>query len=334
MRRLIWLIVILGILWSAWWALAARGIERGLTEWQNTQRAQGWQADIGSLETTGYPLALNTQVLDVALADPTSGVAVTLDDMRVQAPAYWPGYLTLTLPQTPVQLRAPDAKIFFRAPGGEVKLRLHPGTALELEQLRGVSGPWQVNTPAGNLLSADSLHIEMAQDTSASQTYHMTVDAQALTPGDLWRETLALPSDWPLSFDAFTADMTLTLDRAIDRAALKINRPQPREITIQSAEVAWGPLRLTALGAVTIDPAGVPAGQLTLRAENWEQMLDLAETSGALPAALRPQTDTLLGMLANFGGDRDVLDLAMRFDQGQMLLGQIRLGPAPRIYIR
>jgi hypothetical protein len=82
-----------------------------------------------------------------------------------------------------------------------------------------------------------------------------------------------------------------------------------------------------------VDDQGSPEGALQLTVTNWRGMLDVAQGSGVLDAGLRPQAETILGMLSNLGGDPDTLNMTLTFMDGTMALGPIHLGPAPRLIL-
>jgi hypothetical protein len=128
--------------------------------------------------------------------------------------------------------------------------------------------------------------------------------------------------------------MTVRFDRPWDRTALEESRPQPRHIELSLADVKWGGLRLQAAGAVDVDEAGRADGAVTIKAENWREMLMLARSTGQLPESLANTLESGLGLLAGLGGNRDALDLTLNLAEGYWALGPIPLGPAPRLILR
>ncbi len=333
MRILIRLLILLAVVWSGWWWMAASVIDRGLDGWMAARRAEGWQAEAAPITTTGFPFELQTQIMDLSLADPETGLALRLDGTTVSAPAYWPGYVTLSVPSTPIELHIADSRHLFRLQDGIARLHLHPGVSLELDSMQTHGGAWQWNTRQGNALAGDDWAMQVAQDTGDIEKYQFDLHITNLRPGDQLRTLLSVPSDWPLSFEHFSADLAVTFDRPWDRRAVEDQRPQPRRITLQEAKATWGPIRLVANGDLIVDNVGIPEGAANLLVENWTELLDLAVAGGVLPANIRPQTQAMLGALANMGGDPTRLDLSLRFAAGEMYLGPIRLGPAPRIVL-
>lgn len=334
MRITIRLLVLLAVIWSGWWWLAATFIDRGADGWLAARRAEGWQAQVQPIATKGFPSKFQTQITDLSLADPETGVALRLDSATISAPAYWPGYVTLSLPSAPIELDIAAATHLFRVQDGTARLHLHPGASLQLDHMQTRGGAWQWNTRQGNALAGDDWSMQVAQDPAVIEKYQFDLQITNLRPGDQLRTQFSVPSDWPLSFEHFTADLAVTFERPWDRRAIEETRPQPRRITLREAKAAWGPVRLAANGDLTVDSMGIPEGAANLLVENWTELLDLAVAGGALPANIRPQAQAMLGALANMGGDPTRLDLSLRFAAGEMYLGPIRLGPAPRFVLR
>ncbi|KIN77707.1 DUF2125 domain-containing protein [Sulfitobacter mediterraneus] len=334
MHIMIRLLILLAVIWSGWWWLAATFIDRGADGWLAARRGEGWQAQVQPIATKGFPSKFQTQITDLSLADPEKGVALRLDSATVSAPAYWPGYVTLALPSSPIELDIAAITHLFRVQNGTARLHLHPGASLQLDHMQTRGGAWQWNTRQGNALAGDDWAMQVAQNPAVIEKYQFDLQITNLRPGEQLRTLLSVPSDWPLSFEHFSADLAVTFDRPWDRRAVEDQRPQPRRITLQDAKASWGPIRLVANGDLIVDDMGIPEGAANLLVENWTELLELAVAGGALPANIRPQAQAMLGALANMGGDPTRLDLSLRFAAGEMYLGPIRLGPAPRIVLR
>ena len=330
MRLLIRLFVVLAVLWCGWWWLAATLVDRGIADWLEARRADGWDANVQQTDISGFPVQIATRLQNLAVRDPAGG-AVTADSITLSFPAYWPGDVTLTLPDTPVRFDTPVGAYFLRTQEGVASVNLHPGPALELERLLATAGPWQVNDIGGNLLGAESLRAAFAQKDDAPQTYTLLLDATDFAPGDVIRSRLALPPEWPRVFETFTADLDLRFDRPLDRQSLNGTRPQVTAVDIRQIDLMWGDLGFAATGTVGIDEGGVPDGALALRLSNWRQIMEQAELAGAVTPQQRGQAEVILNALANMGGTTETLALDVRFEQGEMFLGPIRLGPAPRL---
>jgi hypothetical protein len=327
-------LVLVVLPWSGWWLLAGASLRSGLDDWLAERRDAGWQAEAGEIATRGYPLTLETTLRDVALADPGTGAAVAMSSLVISSPTWWPGHVTVRFPQDTIGLASPQGRASLMADQGTAVLRLHPGSDLELQEMSLTSGPWGLTEPAGDVVSAMDLTVAMAQDETAPQTYGFAVNATDLKPGRLPREALFIPEDWPLTFEAFSLDMTVAFDRVWDRTAIEQSRPQPRRVDLTLAEAAWGPMQMRAAAELDIDAKGIPEGTVTLQARNWREMLSVAQRAGVLSENWRPQVERLLAALAGSDGNPDAFDVTLTFRNGLVSLGFLPIGPAPRIVLR
>ena len=333
MRRLVWAIVILTVMWVAWWMAASASVQLALKSWFEDRRELGWTAEVGKISKHGFPLSLHARLHDISVSDPRIGVRLDMPQLDLMAPAYWPGFLTLKLPDTPFQITTPTAVAEVQLTDARADLRLHPGTSLQVQGMSVVSEAWQVNLGQSPVLLADSLRLTVIQDDVSPETYQLDVNAINLTPGNLIRSALALPQDWPMSFDTFSGDVAVTFDHPWDRTAFGTRHPQPRAIALRRIAGKWGSLQISAIGDLSVDSLGVPTGAVSVIVNNWRDILDLVETSEALPPTQRQQVGILLGALANLGGDLNDLNLDLTFQNGEMSLGPINLGAAPRFVL-
>ena len=334
MRRLVWLLAVFALLWGGWWYFASTSLKNGLEEWLQDRRSAGWQAEVTEIHSGGFPFALTASLLNPQLADPQTGVAFATTALDIEAPVWWPGYVTVLLPSDPLLFAGPEGRRSIEADAARADLRLHPGTALEVQELAFTSGDWSLSAPDGSLMAAQALTLRMAQAEGTPARYDFTLDAPAFEPGNLPRRSLRIPADWPLAFENLTLDATVDFDRPFDRHTVETARPQPRRIDLRLAEAAWGQLLLRVSANLEINGAGLLDGEVSLQARNWQDMLTLAVRSGNLPEQLRPQLESILAALARGGGNPDAIDVTLTLRKGNIFLGFIPLGPAPRLVLR
>jgi hypothetical protein len=332
-RVLVKTLVVLAVLWSLYWGAAGWLMQRGVTQWFSAQSARGWQAEFADLSLGGYPARHVTRIAAPALADPATGVAWQADAVEIDARALWPGHVTMRFDDTPQRFSYFDQTVTLQAADMRADLRLLPGLALELETLSLSAGRWRLVGETGPLAEAQTLSLSANQQDSP-ETYAIRLTADALTPGVRLRELARITDTLPPAFDTFEMSATVTWDKPWDRSALEQARPQPRHVRLRLAEAKWGALRLFAAGEFTVDAAGVPEGVITIKAEQWREMLAIAEDSGTLPSDAARAAERTLGFLENLGGNPNALDLRLNLRGGAVALGPIPLGPAPRFVLR
>jgi hypothetical protein len=333
MLRLIRVVIVLGLLWSAYWYIAGFGLRSGIEGWFITQSERGWQADYATIETSGYPTRHRTMLTSPALADPATGTAWQGDWLELDSPAIWPGRQTLRFAATPQRFSYFDRTLVIEAQDMQADFHLHPGIALALDRLALTAGAWSISGPKGPVANADDLTLSMVQ-TEQAETYEITINAADFTPGEEIRRILASSTVLPRSFDALKLDTAIQFDKQWDRSALEEKRPQPVAIDLKLAELHWGELRLFAAGKLDVDAQGIPTGEIALKAENWREMLAMAEAAGAIPRQAVDPAERVLNMLASLGGNPSALDVQLNFRDGFVALGPLPIGPAPRLILR
>ncbi len=334
MRRVLTGVLVLALLWCGWWAVAAFGLQRGTEAWFADRQAEGWQAELSTLNLTGFPARVGAQLEGITLADPETGVALRLDRLDLSFRALWPGDLRVDLPGTPIGIATPEGKWQLQLQNAQADLNLHPGTALELENLSLSAGAFSLTTETGVLLSSGTALQAALTQTDAANTYTLDLDVPAFQPGDPTRRILQLPETWPESFETLLARGTITFDTPIDRRTLEDARPQPQAISLDQAEAKWAELRLRATGAALRSPRGFAEGDLIVKAENWPTMLDMGENAGLVPSQYRPQIERVLASLAANTGSTNDLDIKLVFKNGVTRVGFFPIGPAPSMILR
>lgn len=334
MRRLVWAAIILGALACGWWVLGAELWARSLSHWFEQQRDRGWLAEYASVETEGFPLRHVTRINAPALADPGTGAAWQGAWLTRDSPAIWPGNLTVRFADSVQRLAWLDRRASLQATGMVAQLSIAPGTALTLQNLGLTAGPWTLADDNGQTeISAQAMTLQMAANEPSAQ-YRITLAAPGFLPGDTLRTLVRAAPTLPQRFDRLEVAADVTFDTPWDRRALEQRRPQPRVLHLRRADAWWGTLRLSAAGRLDIDRDGIPTGAIELRAENWRDMLLMAEQSGALPASAAGSAERLLSFLAGLGGAPEVLEAQINFRGGVVALGPVPLGPAPRLILR
>lgn len=333
MRWAIRILLAIAVVWSLYWLGASYLSRTGIMTWFAARANEGWQADYAEIASSGFPLRFQTELINPALADPDTGTAWQADRLSFDSPAIWPGTLRVGFADTPQRLSYFDQTIALTAADMGADLHLAPGAALELGRLALTAGPWGVTSDAATLLSAQSLILAMDQ-TDATETYDFEISVMDFTPGERMRRLLRTADTLPTSFETLTLQMAVTFDRTWDRRALEAKRPQPQHIDLRVAEARWGELRILAAGDLRVDAQGVPTGAITVKADNWQTMLDMAETSGALPPQLRGTVEQGLLLLSGLSGNPNALDVQFNFADGFVSLGPFPIGPAPRFILR
>jgi hypothetical protein len=219
---------------------------------------------------------------------------------------------------------------------------LLPGEALTLDRANLVIDGMELSSDLGwqAQLASARLALRRPEPSEAlvegpeGNVYDIAFEADGLQPAEALVDRLNPTGALPPTVSQLRLEATVAFDRPWDRRALEERRPQPRALKLTELRANWGDLDLRAAGELTVDASGQPEGRISVKAQNWREILTLAVNSGTVPASLASTAENVLGMLARSTGDSRSLDLPLTFTGGQIKLGPLPIGTAPRLVIR
>lgn len=332
MIRLLKLAVVICLVWSGYWAVSGYGLRTGIESWLELRRADGWLAEYSELSTKGYPTRHVTRLVNPALADPHTGAAWRADYLEFSSPAIWPGRQTLHFAPQNQRLSYLDQTSVINARNLRADLSLAPGLALEVQEMTLTGDQWEISDGSRAQSAGDDIALKLIQQDDPAR-YALEMGVNGFRPGQELRDLMGSAQDLPDRFETLALLADISFDHPWDRSALEVSRPQPRHIDLKKAQLRWGALDLLAAGQVSVDEAGIPTGSVTLKAENWREMLRMAEAAGAIPSQYMVTTERVLSMFSGIGGNPNALDLTLEFRNGFVTLGPIPIGPAPRLIL-
>ncbi len=333
--RLMFILLLLGaVLWSGYWFIGSRGLKHAFESWFGERREDGWVAEYSDLALRGFPNRFDVTLSDLTLADPGTGLAWEMPFFQILALSYKPHHVIAVWP--PEQLVAtPLGKHRLTSEDLRASLILQTDTKMGLERSTLTAQELvitPVDLPEPMRIKALTMAVERVQTSTA--TYRLGLSSEGVQPSMPWIRMIDPGGALPETLVGLSADLTVTFDKPWDRLAIEEARPQPREIDLRLAQARWGQLELKLAGKLAINAQGQPDGQITIKAQNWRDILHLAVASGVLPKALASTVEDTLGLLSGLSGSAKTLDIPLDFRGGRMLLGPVPIGPAPVIILR
>jgi hypothetical protein len=331
------LVIVLGAaaLWTGYWFVGARGMDQALAGWFEARRADGWVAHYDELSVTGFPNRFDVNLAGPELADPDTGLAWQAPFFQILALSYRPNHVIAVWPPES-RLATPHETYGLEADDMRASLVLRPGPRLALDRATLTARTLNItrDARAGTTAVADlSLAAERAPADDAP-AYRLGLRAQGLAPPIPWRNRVDPQGSLPDTFDTVRADLTVTFDKPWDRTAIEEARPQPRRIRLRLAEARWGRLELAAAGELDVGDDGTPEGEITVKARNWREILELSVRAGALNESLAATLRDGLALVARMAGHPETLDVPLSFSGGRVRLGPVPLGRAPTLELR
>ena len=333
MRRL-GIIVFLAVAgWSGYWYAGKSAYQAGLERWFDDRRAEGWVAEYETLATVGYPSRFDTEVTALELVDPETGVAWQAPLFRVEAASASPTEIDVIWPAEQT-LASPEERVTLLSDVMEAGVRFRPNTSLALEAMDATLDGLVLRSSEGWESRVESGVFNTRLDEGSQTAHVITFAATGVTPGSQVVDIIDSSDILPDALETLQLDMTADFDAPWDRAAIEERRPQPTALDLRLAKAQWGPLELSATGAVTVDAEGRPEGSIDIKATEWREMLKMAVAGGVIPEEIAPTIERGLELLAGFSGSSTSLNTTLNFRGGLMSVGPIPVGPAPVLRLR
>ena len=334
MRFLLAVVILAALGWSGFWWVTSSTVERNLRNWVDARAADGWVVGYDAIEATGFPNRVDTTVTGLELADPETGLSWSAPKFQILALSYkpnpvivaWPPEQTLSTPFETVTVTSQTMR------GSAVFV---PGPALTLDHATIEFASIGLVSTAGWSASLAEGLLSTRRTPAIANSYDLAFSAQDLRLPEGFVRSLSGRSLVGDTLGTLKLHATVLFDAPWDRRAIEERRPQPVAIDLALAQATWGELDLKLAGRLDVDAEGLPTGEITVKATNWREILQLAVATGAVPEGIAPLVESGLESLARLSGGGDALDVPLTFARGRvMLAGLVPLGPAPRLVLR
>lgn len=331
MRTLLAIVILAALGWSGWWFFQSTMRDRAMEAWLADRRAAGWVAEASDVRVRGFPNRVDTVIEKLNLSDPEAGWSWQSDGLQILSLSYKPHHVIAVLTgeqviSTPYEeVRAVSDKL-----RGSVIFR--PTPRLELDHATFEIGNMRLTGERGwtaGIGEAILATRQAADGTAFAHDVAFNAESVALPPELL--AGLRVEDVLPAEVGPVALDATLVFDRPWDRASVEGENPTLKQVNIRNVAFTWGRLDLRGNGTLNVDAQGFAEGRIGLDARNWQEMLDVAERSGALNATVAGAIRSGVGLLARLGGNSETLSVPLDFRDGVARLGPIPIGAAPRL---
>lgn len=326
MRRLTILVLALAAIYSTYWFVGTRTLESTANSQVAQMLLEGWALDFDNLETHGYPSRFDTTVSGLDLLTPSGDYGVKASFVQALSLSYKPNEVILVMPDRQ-DVTIGGVPLTVSSDGLRASAAVAVNTDLDLTRFTAEVGQMSIDGAVGSVLSLSNALVAL-RPAAEPLSYDVFADIDDLALPVNLRQILDPASNFPPALSQFTIDVNVTTDRKLDRHVLdELKRPQVEAFKLNGMTLAWGSLSLRGTGEVTIDGAGIPTGKITLEAQSWREMLQMAVNAGVVDSGV---SRTLENMGSLWAGGSMTLSLPISFQNGMMLIGPVPAGPAPR----
>lgn len=324
-RRLTIIALVAALLWGGYWVVGSVALDRGLRSWIDDRQTEGWVAEYSNLSVRGFPNRFDTTFSNLDLADPDTGLAWSLPFFQILALSYKPNHVIAVWPDSHT-VSTPSESLTLTSDKMQASLVVEPGTDLVLDRTTLVADNLSVTSSLGWTSGAATLSLASRQIEGAPNTHDVAVEADNMRLSQPLRDTLDPLGALPGEIKTLRLLTKVSFDAPWDRFAVERARPQPTRIEVTDLTALWGDLELRAAGTVDVTDTGRATGEVTVKAVNWKEMLDIAVAAGALPEATRQTAENALSLLAGLSGRPDTIDAPLSIRDSVVFFGPIPVG--------
>lgn len=323
MRLLTIVVAVMALLWSGWWVVGSRLVSRGAVAGIEAARAEGWDIAYDDLSVEGFPNRFDTTMDAPRVTSPDGAFGWSAPFVQILMLSYRPNRVIAVAPQEMV-LDTPLGRIDIASTdlrgSAAVTASRSPDLLRATLQGKGL-------TLAGAGLDGEVATAQLAlRRTGGEAAYDVALDVAAMMPGEVLRARIDPAGTLPATIDSLDLDVRATLDRVVGTGME--GTPRLTALDIRNLRLVWGEMRLSASGPLDVGPDGRLDGVVSVKVAGWETALRLAASLGLFPPERLPLV--MAGMAGASGNDGSVA-MDLTFADGQMRLGPIPLGPAPRL---
>lgn len=331
MRTLLAIVILAALGWSGWWFIQSTMRDRAMEAWLADRRAAGWVAEASDVRVRGFPNRVDTVIEKLDLSDPEAGWSWRADGLQILSLSYKPHHVIAVLTGEQV-VSTPYEEIRAVSDTLRGSVIFRPTPRLELDHATFEIGNMRLTGERGWTAGIGKAILATRQAADGTAFAHdVAFNAESVTLPPELLAGLRVEDVLPAEVGPVAIDATLVFDRPWDRASVEGENPALKQVNIRNMAFTWGRLDLRGKGTLGVDAEGFAEGRIGLDARNWQEMLDVAERSGALNPTLAGAIRSGIGLLARLGGDGETLSVPLDFRDGVARLGPIPIGAAPRL---
>ncbi|KEO60663.1 DUF2125 domain-containing protein [Thioclava indica] len=345
MRKLIWLVVILTLGYAGYWFYGSSQIEAGAKAMLTQARQDGW-GDAKGVTMAGFPSRFDLTYEEPQLFGADGAWSWSAPYAQVFALGYAPNKVISYLPSGQ-KISLGDQSYTLNLADMRSSVTVGYSTTLPLENLVTVIQKPVLTPDAGTApeLSADQLRLAITREDKAQgalpdpqnkgqlimpgATYRLGAEAVNLTLPPALVAKLAPKSGLGDTVARLHLDALAGLRDPITKEAADHGVPGLMTFALSDLSLSWGGNDLSVAGNLRIDASGYPEGTLQIRSASWRNWISIAQGAGLIAS---DQVNLISGVATMLAAKdpQDALEIPLIFQNGQMSLGPIPLGPAPQ----
>ena len=329
MRSLVIIILAASLGWSAYWFVGKSIRQSALNDWFNEKSKNGWIVQ-NSLSLRGFPNRFDAIIKDIKLSNPKSGLKWSADQFEILQLSYKPNHF-IVLGPLEQKLQISGQELLIRSKKLRGSLVFDPKEEPELNRTTISSENLQINFAEDSFVSTEKIILALRKTKSTENEYDIGLDLKNLFSDKFNLEEYDPAGTMPIKFETVGLDISAKFGEPLTQRSFEHELKNISNIRINNTNLEWGSFKLKASGNLILDSDGHPNGKVTLRASNWEQVLNLALENGELDNNTKNTLRTLVSLFAAISGDKQELEIPLKFSNKKIFVGIIPISDSPKI---
>jgi len=322
---LLFLLLAVAGLYSAYWFVVAGRLESGVRDWAQSLPAQNIDLAWKAVRVGGFPFAFAVDLNDVTLHDRAAPAGdAQAPTLQARARPWDLFHWALTAPSG-LRGTIEGARIAVDNATGSVAVGGAGGGTLWL-------GLRDAGIDIGLHLVAKEADLWLDLPPGQPRTHGEKALGLALDVRQVTMPLVPAPLRNPLDEMSFAATVMGTVPAGTPRQAAAAWRDSGGTIELAHFTLRWGPLAITLSGTIPLDADLQPIGAFSGAIEGSNELVAALVAAGQLRASDANLARLALAVLSKPGPNgRPQISSSFTIQNGQMYLGPARLGAAPRI---
>ena len=324
MRALTYLLFILSALWSGYWFVGKNQLETRVGDMLGQAPAYGVSAQYAGFNVEGFPNRFDTTVENINLRDSVTGLGWEAPFFQVFALSYRPNHIIAVWPEHQVLHFGPVA-VNVSSSDMRASVIMGASTDLPLSSTRFVASDLTIAVQGSDEETRSAQVFWATRRSAASEFSHdMMLQIADVTLTPQLQAYLDPTGTYPDQIEGLNIDSTVAFDGVLGPQS----PARPTGITVRSASLQWGELKLTVTGELVVAPTGYLEGVLDMTVENWRETADVLSRIGLLQPGWADAAEPLVQGAEN----PDQLITQIRYERGLVYFGPLAIGTAPRLF--
>jgi len=330
MRKLIWIISTIFVLWSGYWVIGAYKTEKTLLETLEKYKTLGWTIQFTKLKVRGFPNRFDITIENLNIISPEGNIGWFAPYFQILSLSYKPNHLIAIWPKEH-ELKIANNLVSFRNKKMQSSLIFKDLMFSEIDQIVLTAEDLQLLSSEKIVFNTNALNVALREDQLFDGAYEIGISAK-----NFFLPSFTSMNSDPLGTTPLTLGLSVKvhLNRKSNFSANKHQNLRLNEININQADLTSNLLAVKLKGNIDLNQTGTPSGHIDIQIENLRELILLASNIKLLASYDLEEIIKGLDFISKLSGEPKSLEFNIKIKEGKMFIGPIPVGQIPNIILQ